>query len=382
MTDIAARSSLLKAVCEGGPLLERTKVEAERSFALMRGVEDNMRSLVQYFDLSSSFGSNQDISKIGLDDIKRWADEHIASSEELRSWIDLQNTLKGLRKSGLDMFVEEVRGSSIASLDIERAFLKRFYHLWIDAVYGLETSLRSFDGRQHQEQIAEFRSLDEKRFMTVARGLSESLEEKRRAVLQGLPGEKDTEAYLIRREIAKKRGHKAVRKLFTESPNAVLELRPCFLMSPISVSQYLDPSKMKFDLVIFDEASIRPEDAIGSIMRGAQTIIVGDNKQLPPTSFFNTVDESEEGAQDLESILDECATIGIPQKMLLWHYRSRDESLIDFSNRNFYEGKLNTFPSPVGRSSDLGVEMVYVPDGVYERGTTRKNRQRGQMSCG
>ena len=168
-------------------------------------------------------------------------------------------------------------------------------------------------------------------------------------------------------------------------PNLVTSLRPCFMMSPLSVSVYLEAQSYDFDLVIFDEASqVHTEDAIGTIMRGKQAIIVGDTKQLPPTSFFSTslndedydVDSDEEvednDAGAYESILDEASAI-LPERSLRWHYRSRHEHLIAFSNVKIYNSQLITFPSPIDNASDSGVEYVYVKNGVYDRGRKKNN---------
>ena len=147
------------------------------------------------------------------------------------------------------------------------------------------------------------------------------------------------------------------------------------MMSPISVATLIDPRVFKFDLVIFDEASqIAPEEAAGAIMRGTQIIIVGDTKQLPPTRFFTVVGSddadaaSEEEGRVFESILDESNGLNLPQKMLRWHYRSRDEELIAFSNHHFYADRLFTFPNVQQDGTELGVEFVHVPEGVYRRG--------------
>src|SRR5208283_4923327 len=138
------------------------------------------------------------------------------------------------------------------------------------------------------------------------------------------------------------------RKLFDEIFDLVLKLKRCFLMSPMSVCEFLEPEKFKFDLIVFDEASqICVEDALPAILRGSQVIIAGDNKQLPPTSFFKAeeqyeFDEDEDAPdiENLESILDECRGLGLKEHMLKWHYRSRHEDLILYSNCKFYERKL------------------------------------------
>jgi len=146
------------------------------------------------------------------------------------------------------------------------------------------------------------------------------------------------------------------------------------MMGPLSVAQYLTPGQIKFDLLIVDEASqLRPEDALGAISRAEQLVIVGDQKQLPPSSFFERIgddDDTEEdekaAVEDAESILDVAASLYRPARMLKWHYRSRHASLIAFSNREFYKNQLIVFPSPMPHDKALGVKFVHVLDGVFE----------------
>jgi len=159
-------------------------------------------------------------------------------------------------------------------------------------------------------------------------------------------------------------------------------------MSPMSVSQFLTPELMKFDVILFDEASqIVPEDAIGTIYRGKTIVVAGDNKQLPPTSFFQKslledIDWDEVSDEDVEvfdSILDECVGVGLPVKTLRWHYRSKHEELIAFSNHHFYDGTLITFPSAIAKDVTLGVKLIHVPDGVYDRGGRRDNLKEAEV---
>jgi very-short-patch-repair endonuclease len=166
-----------------------------------------------------------------------------------------------------------------------------------------------------------------------------------------------------------------IRQLFKKIPNLLPRLKPCLLMSPLSVAQYLDPAHPPFDLVVFDEASQIPVwDAVGAIARGKEAVIVGDPKQLPPTSFFARADDSEEleedVVEDMESILDDCLAARFPKMYLRWHYRSRHESLIAFSNYHYYDNKLLTFPSP---SRELGVSLRHI-DGAYDKSKSRTNR--------
>ncbi|MGA2876146.1 MAG: AAA domain-containing protein [Nitrososphaerales archaeon] len=159
-------------------------------------------------------------------------------------------------------------------------------------------------------------------------------------------------------------------------------------MSPLSVASYLGTSPYHFDWVIFDEASqIPPADAVGSILRGTHLIVAGDDKQLPPTTFFQAEadydDEDDQSPEEpLESVLDECLTVpGFRKVFLKWHYRSKREELIDFSNRNFYDGQLVTFPSPDSRDAPPAIEFRYVSDGIYDRGGSRTNVQEARAVC-
>ncbi|WP_198290680.1 AAA domain-containing protein [Methylophilus sp. 5] len=189
------------------------------------------------------------------------------------------------------------------------------------------------------------------------------------------------EITLLRREAQKQRQHKSIRDLIKSTSTSIPRLKPCMLMSPQSVAQYLEAGSQLFDIVIFDEASQIPTwDAIGAISRGKQLICVGDPKQLPPTNFFGATDSDavvdEEVVQEMESILDECLGVGLPLSRLSWHYRSRNEGLISFSNYQYYENSLTTFPSPV--EVDNSVEFVY-SKGIYDLGKSRTNRHEADL---
>jgi len=166
----------------------------------------------------------------------------------------------------------------------------------------------------------------------------------------------------------------SIRRIFDEIPNLLHRLTPCMLMSPISVAQYFDADTQRFDLVIFDEASQLPTcEAVSAIARAKNVIVVGDPKQLPPTSFFvtNNIDEDNIEKEDLESILDDCLALSMPSRHLLWHYRSKHESLIAFSNAKYYDNKLLTFPS----IDDISSKVQFVPvTGFYDKGKTRQNQ--------
>ncbi|HUS33771.1 MAG TPA: DUF4011 domain-containing protein [Verrucomicrobiae bacterium] len=301
--------------------------------------------------------------------------EIIGSWTQLRSWTSWQKACHEAETIRLGPIVTRLESSGGSSLDVTALFERSFRRALLFAIIESEQTLRDFFGPEHEERIERFCKLDD--------NVSELAREVIRARLCAkIPREQlddeDPKAELgfLRKEVGKKTGHIAVRQLLNRIPQLLPRLKPCVLMSPLSVAQYLEASHKAFDLVIFDEASQIPVwDSIGAIARGAQLIVVGDPKQLPPTNFFNASEGADEETfveqEDLESILDELLTQGLRQKRLQWHYRSRHEGLIAFSNRHYYENDLLTFPSP---QTELGgVRFVHLPDARYDKGNTRTN---------
>lgn len=302
----------------------------------------------------------------------------------LEEWVDYCTNREKCEQAGLGEFVNTIVDSGIDPNHIVDSYLKRFYRLWLDAILPGFPAVQSFRGRIQAQTINEFREYDKGQFkIAQARVRERALS--RIPDLNSINGARD-EIAILKRELNKQRRLMPLRKLFMSIPNLITSLRPCFMMSPLSVSVFLEAQSYDFDLVIFDEASqVHTEDAIGAIMRGKQVIIVGDTKQLPPTSFFSTsindddfdVDSNEAPDDDqdacaYESILDESVAV-LPERSLRWHYRSRHEHLIAFSNIKIYNNQLITFPSPVASAQDCGVEYVYVKDGVYDRGGKKNN---------
>ena len=186
----------------------------------------------------------------------------------------------------------------------------------------------------------------------------------------------------LAKEASKKTNHQPIRQTMRQAGFTIQKLKPIFMMSPLSIAMFLPPGEIMFDLVIFDEASqVRPVDAFGALIRGKQAVVVGDSRQLPPTTFFDRVlsdptsdvADEDEWVSDNESILDLFVAQGAPQQMLHWHYRSQHESLIAISNREFYDNKLVLFPSPDAARSEVGLHLHHNPDTIYERGKSRTN---------
>jgi very-short-patch-repair endonuclease len=282
---------------------------------------------------------------------------------------------------GLQGLVDRIEGGALALSEAERQFEHSYRHWWVKKVIDTDPLLRAFSSADHDRTILEFRAADERFQRLTERYIVAVLSGRIPSSAQVVAGD-DSELGRLRRELQKQRKHLPVRQLVKGLPTLLPRLKPCLLMSPLSVAQYLDPQYAQFDLVVFDEASQIPVwDAVGAIARGRQLAIVGDPKQLPPTNFFNKSADDEETAagsddvQDLESILDECLGAGMNRLSLQWHYRSRHESLITFSNVNYYDSRLVTFPSPV--TDDAAVRFEHVP-GLYDRGGSRTNRIEAQ----
>jgi very-short-patch-repair endonuclease len=305
-----------------------------------------------------------------VDLYRRW----LSGLDRSPEWCRWQNVAARAVAGGLQTIIDAVSTGAVAPTEIATAFEVAHARWWATRLVERDAVLRGFLAAHHEDVIARYRAADDR----IAE-LSKTIV---RAKLVGsvpLPTAfgKDPEWGILAHELVKKQRHMPLRQLFSSIPTALTRLTPCLMMSPLSIAQYLPPDSRPFDVVIFDEASQIPVwDAIGAIARGRQVVIAGDPEQLPPTSVGERgVDEIEDGTdvEDQESILSECIASNIPSRCLDWHYRSRHESLIAFSNREYYGGRLVTFPSPV--TEDRAVRYVHVPGGVYERGSGRVNRE-------
>ena len=293
----------------------------------------------------------------------------------LDSWLICMETRATCDEIGLSDFTAKIEQSDNTIEDVVGVFKRGFYTAWVESVKGGKKAVEQFHRNKHDELIERFVLMDDKQ-LEIAR------ERIRQNIIANIPDSNrisnaTDELSILLHELGKKRGFMPLRKLFKAIPNLLLKLKPCLMMSPLSVAYFLEAESYEFDTVIFDEASqIFPQDAIGAILRGKQVVIAGDSKQLPPTNFFaastsNGDDdydneyEDEQEDEIYDSILEEAANI-LPNKRLLWHYRSKHENLIAFSNRNIYDNDLITFPGSIEGANDTGVEFVFVEDGIYE----------------
>ena len=260
---------------------------------------------------------------------------------------------------------------------LKSACQKAWYEYLLEQAILTSPSLRKFNRASHEEIASQFKKLDILNLQVNRAKVALKHWESLPSVDAG------GQVNVLRLEFNKQKKHLPIRKLMIKAGMAIQTIKPVFMMSPLSIANFIPPGSMEFDLVIFDEASqVKPVEALGAILRGKQLIVVGDSKQLPPTSFFDSlnkeIEEEENMTSDLQSILDMCDAKGAPKRMLRWHYRSRHESLINVSNHEFYENKLVIFPSP-GSNHKLGIVYHYLKDTVYDRGKTRTNPKEAEI---
>ena len=341
---------------------------------------DKIKDPLEWF--TNLFEEDKNLKELDLVDCSNYLTECKNKKHQLVEWVDYCSMRELCAENGLMSFINQIEALSINADMIVETYLKRFYRLWLDEITPQFPAIRDFRSRNQEQNIQEFCTLDVEQFKIAQARVRERLVN-RIPDFSAITTSRD-EIGILKRELNKQRRIMPLRKLFMAIPNLLSTIRPCFMMSPLSVSVFLEAQSYDFDLVVFDEASqVHTEDAIGAIMRGRQVIIVGDTKQLPPTSFFATslndedFDVDDEDTNDTyagayESILDESVAI-LPERSLRWHYRSRDEHLIAFSNIKIYNGSLITFPSSIEKAPDLGVEYVYVGDGIYDRGGKKNN---------
>jgi very-short-patch-repair endonuclease len=304
--------------------------------------------------------------------LERWC----ANPEGLPQWVAYINRAKDAEGNGLTAIVAALADGRVPTNDAIGLFQLAYYEAVLAMMLHADKSLASLDGQKLSQLVTEFSQLDWDR-MRLARRQVASSHHKQLPQRGGAAGP----TAVLLGEMSKKQKHMAIRQLMERCAPAIQALKPVFMMSPLSVAQFLLPGALEFDLLVIDEASqVQPVDALGSVARAKQLVIVGDERQLPPTRFFAKVlgdsqddDESNAQAADVESILGLCRARGLPERMLRWHYRSRHQSLIAVSNQQFYENQLLIVPSPFRSEAGMGLRLNHFADAVYDRGNTRTN---------
>jgi len=302
-------------------------------------------------------------------------------NDSLRNWVDylaLQRELDGL---GLEIFSSILQEGKLTPTEdnVIGAFRERLYGAMAQTLLETNDELRAFRSDKFERLRERYVELDQEIMDLQRERIAARVDQREIPAGESSGRVRDlTEHALLDHIKNQSKPRIAVRQIIKRAGNALHAIKPCFMMGPLSVAQYLDPQGIEFDLVVMDEASqMKPEDAMGAIARGKQVVIVGDTKQLPPTSFFDRVFAEDEDAEDAyvavegESILEVAASLFQPPRQLSWHYRSRHESLIAFSNDRFYSNELIVFPSPFNSGNSYGVSFHYINEPSYRSGRNR-----------
>lgn len=314
-------------------------------------------------------------------ELEKWREQLYNWRGQLSSlhlWSQYLNNKNSCKGTLAEQFIEAIEKRNVKKDDVKYLVHGNFADSLLNIIFVENQELATFIGELHENRIKEFKDLDKKILSLNRKRIFHKLN---RNIPQIFGATENPEAKVLAGEFTRKSGHLPVRKLLEKAGGVIKQIKPCFMMSPLSIAQYLDPTneKLQFDVVIFDEASqVKPEDALGAFMRGKTAVVMGDTQQLPPTSFFDQMaagesDEEVATSLDMESILHLCK-LSFPVKMLKWHYRSRHESLISVSNNLFYGDELLVYPSPSKNDPELGLKFFYNPNTSYDRGSTSANR--------
>ncbi len=368
--------------------LDRLAELARNAASHIERYKAGCQNLDEFFPAGSIHNTRPNLADAGVQSMQDWLELRLNRLPEIESWIGFQNLNTECSLLGMVSFYETVLNRKPAEEHVLPAFRKRFYQLWYDSVMGAEPVLRQFRGDSHAELITKFREIDRWQIASASTRIKHLI--RQRAVNTD---SNFGEVGALKKVLAAKRP-KSIRKILADIPNALFQYKPCLLMSPLSVSLYLESDALQIDVVVFDEASqIFVEDALCSLLRAKQVIIAGDTKQLPPTNFFASLsDDPEDDTEDqetttYESILQAASGLtgdtssvtndrGVQRNAahfaeheLTWHYRSQNESLIAFSREHFYT-RIVAFPAPTSKTA---VSWLHVPDGIYYPGDRKRN---------
>lgn len=348
---------------------EEGRKEAIAHGAVLRDTMEKLRVFTEQYCINTEEEEqgNQYLTEVA-DTFTRFR----SSMSMLKNWVYFNRIEKELAGKGLSKVVDAYHEGVISGDRIVSAVICNLYFGLSVKTIMADEKLNTFRGEAFEHVIERYDGLLEEYQRVMMQEIVADLSAK--VPNSAMESSASSEMGILKKAIKSNGRMMSIRKLFDQIPTLLRKLAPCMLMSPISVAQYIDPKFPRFDLVIFDEASqLETSEAVGTIARGENVVVVGDPKQLPPTSFFTSNRSEEENYEneDLESLLDDCLAISMPQEYLKWHYRSRHESLIAYSNAKYYENKLYTFPSP----NDLISEVKLVPvEGCYDKGKTKQNR--------
>ncbi len=328
-------------------------------------------SIIAQLEIGQSV-SPESLLAVPLGDLRAGLEQWAASVPRLYQHVRFNQLREEMASQGLGSLIDRISHWSHDAEELVHTFDFSWYSGLVETGYASAPALARFDPVRQAHQIEKFRRLDQLSLGHAQAELAKGIWERQPGINQ--PGE----MAVIRNELNKKRRLMPIRQLIDQAGRAILAIKPVFMMSPMSIANFLPPGKVEFDVVIFDEASqVKAVDAFGALLRGRQAIVVGDTRQMPPSDFFGREIESDEEdnvTSDIESVLSMFRARGAQERYLSWHYRSRHESLIAVSNVEFYDRKLVIFPSSGTNLHAQGLKFRHLPNALYDRGRTRTNR--------
>ena len=345
------------------PELPQDLEQIESAIADWNAISDRLGTLLCRESVSSG---------TPISDEMEFAGRLMQGQSYLKDWTHYNHVKKACIEAGLAPVVQAYE-SGMSPRELPDAYRKGLYYALISLILNHDDVLGTFSGPSFNQTIRQFKQLDDILLKQAQKELVIILNEQAQNVSFDI--HLHTEVPFLRKAISSNARGLSIRQLFEKIPRALPRLCPIMLMSPNSVSQYLERKSDLFDVVIFDEASQLPGcKAVGALIRARDAVIVGDPRQMPPTAFFAgggpVVDDL--ALDDLDSILDDALALGVPSRYLSWHYRSTHESLIAFSNHEFYENRMFTFPSANDREKHVIRIQV---DGTYSKSVNPKEAE-------
>jgi very-short-patch-repair endonuclease len=357
--------NLTQEVIRAESLVQDCEIAANRAIEIIQ------------IDKTEHFGNDEIYITQSYESQRQMCQSWISNIESIQDMVSYNHHRENLKNNGLNGIIEISNGWSEAGMHLTNFFKYNWYNSLITRAINERTDLARFDCATHQTVIDKFRELDE---VTLRHNRGQLASKHWEYIPKQNSG--SGQLGILQHEFEKKRRHLPIRQLINHTGNVIQAIKPVFMMSPLSIATFLPPESASFDIVVFDEASqVKPVDAFGAILRASQAVVVGDSKQLPPTNFFNVIAETDGeddedlgiNTADMESILGLFCAQDAPQRMLRWHYRSRHESLIAVSNYEFYDNKLQLFPSPDAAKVEVGLIYHLLSDSAYEPGKNARN---------
>lgn len=355
-----------------------TAAAVRDALLLIEDERKNRELLIDELKLPDNLGfESENLEMVSIAKLHSKAKEYISNIDSLPIWFIYRTKRNDMISYGLQELVKFAEETPEIAKDLIKVMEIKRSKQAVEAAFKNNIQLSTFTKYDHEEKIKSFKKLDQQRKdIAKEKILITHYDNFPPKLPSGQPG-------IILEEYSRRRPKRSVRNLICDAGAAIQDIKPVLMMSPLSVAQFLEPGKVEFDLLVIDEASqIKPIEALGAIARCKQVVVVGDNKQLPPTSFFSKItsdsaDDYDDGdsAQlgEFESILTLFKARAIPDTMLRWHYRSKHPSLIAISNKQYYDSKLFLVPSPVQMGGTDGVVFRYV-NGIYDRGGSGTNK--------